>query len=279
MSIGNDIRNTFTKSENGLVRLIIINVIVFVLANVFNLFYDLTSWLALPSKFSVFITRPWTLFTYMFFHKDIFHVLFNMLWLYWMGQLFVDFMSSKRLVSVYILGGVFGGLLYFLLSGFMNVDGSLSLLLGASASVMAIVVAIAVFIPNYSLHLLFFGPVPIKYIALISFVITTLLDLNVNTGGKVAHIGGALLGIIYTFLYKQGNDITRPLTFIIDKLKSLPSGSRPAKLKVAYKKQNTYKTNTEQQKEVDEILDKISRSGYESLTKEEKEILFKASGK
>ncbi len=279
MSFGDDIKNIFTKSDNGLVRLIVINVIVFVLANIFSLFYELSPWLALPSETSFFISRPWTILTYMFFHKQIFHILFNMLWLYWMGQLFVEFIGSKRLVSVYILGGVCGGLLYFLLSGILNTDGTTSLLLGASAGVMAVVVAIAVFIPNYSLHLLLFGPVQLKYIALASFVITTLLDLNVNTGGKVAHIGGALFGLVFTLSYKNGNDITKPLTFIIEKIGSLFSQNKVSKMKVAYKNKNTFKTKTEQQKDIDEILDKISRSGYESLTKEEKEILFKASGK
>lgn len=279
MSFGNDIKNTFTRNDNGLIRLIVINAIVFVIANIISLFYDLSIWLALPSKLSVFISHPWTIVTYMFYHKDIFHLLFNMLWLYWMGQLFVDFMGSKRLVSVYVIGGIIGGLLYFLLSGLFTSNNSLNLLLGASASVMAVVVAIAAFVPNYSLHLLLFGAVQIKYIALVSFIVTTLIDFNVNTGGKVAHIGGALFGLAYTVLYKKGNDITAPFNYIIDKIKLLFTKSKASTMKVAYRNKNTYKTKTEQQIEVDEILDKISRSGYESLTKEEKEILFKASGK
>lgn len=272
MSFGNDLRNTFTKNDNGLIRLIVVNAIVFVVANLISLFYNLESWLALPSDISLFLSRPWTIITYMFYHQDIFHALFNMLWLYWMGILFVDFISSKRLVIVYLLGGIIGGLSYFLLA---YIFSNTSLLLGASAAVMAVVVAIAAFIPNYSLNLLLIGSVQIKYIALVSFVITTLIDLNVNTGGKVSHIGGALFGLLFTTLYKQGKDITKPFTTLIDKI----SGKSNSNLKVAYKGKTNYQIKKEQEKTVDEILDKISKSGYESLTKEEKEILFKASGK
>lgn len=277
MSIGDDIKKTFTKSDNGLVRLIIVNVALFIIANLVSIFYDLMSSFVLPSGFSRFIQQPWSIFTYMFLHKEVFHILFNMLWLFSLGRLFVDFMGSKRLVSVYIMGGFVGGLLYLILANTLKLDMGRGLL-GASAGVMAVIVAIAFFVPNYALNFLMWQ-IQVKYIALVAFISTTILDLNINTGGKVAHIGGAVLGLVFTLLYKQGKDITKPLNTIIDKIKSFFSSGGSPKMKVAYKNKTTHQIKMEQQKNVDDILDKISRSGYESLTKEEKEILFKASGK
>lgn len=275
MSFTEDFKGVFQKSENGLIKLIVINAFLFVLANLLNQFINFYSFFSLPSNIDIFISRFWSLLTYMFLHKDFSHILFNMLWLYLMGKIFVDFMGSKRLVTVYLLGGLFGGILFLLLGNFIFKNELYGTLVGSSAGVMAVVVAIAVLAPDYIIHLMFIGPVKIKYMALISFVLTTVLDLSVNTGGKIAHIGGALFGLLYAVLYKRGTD----LSTIITSFSKIFSSKN--KMKVAYKRsvsnEDYNASKIQLQHKIDEILDKISNSGYESLSKEEKEILFKVS--
>ena len=275
MSFIEDFKGVFQKSENGLVKLIVINAFLFVLANLLNQFINFYSFFSLPSNIDIFISRFWSLLTYMFLHKDFSHILFNMLWLYLMGKIFVDFMGSKRLVTVYLLGGLFGGILFLLLGNFIFENELYGTLIGSSASVMAVVVAIAVLTPDYIVHLMFLGPIKIKYIALISFVLTTVLDLSVNTGGKIAHIGGALFGLIYSVLYKNGTDLSN----IFSSFAKIFSSK--SKMKVAYKRsvndEDYNACKIQLQHSIDEVLDKISKSGYESLSKEEKEILFNVS--
>jgi len=220
MSIGDDIKGAFSKSDNGLIQLILINAFLFLLANIFNLFGDFTRYFAMPCSLSELLVKPWTAITYMFYHEDFFHILFNMLWLYWVGRIFVEFLGSQRFVAVYLVGGICGGLLYLIIGSLLHWNLSHFLLLGASGSVMAIVIATAIYLPNYSLHLMFFGSVPLKYIALISFVLTSLIDLNINTGGKIAHIGGAVFGYIFTFNYKNGKDITKPFAHLLERIRN-----------------------------------------------------------
>lgn len=269
-------------------KLIIINVVVFIAANLFiglsklsNSSTDLLfSTVALAPDLTSFLGHFWTLFTYMFVHIELFHVLFNLLWLYWMGQLFVEFIGSKQLISTYIFGGIFGGVL-FLISGYLfpAVLGGAPLV-GASAGVMAVVIAIAFLIPNYTLSLFLIGPVKLKYIALVSFVLSTIIDFYTNTGGKIAHIGGALYGYLFISLYRNGTDFGKPINAIIDWTEKLFS-PKP-KMTVTYRKPNDEDYNVGKraaEKRVDEILDKISKSGYDSLSKDEKEFLFQQSGK
>ncbi len=285
MSITEDIRRTFREKDNGLMKLIIINVVVFIIANLFialsrlsgnggTVVYEI---LGLSPEPTIFIAHFWTALTYMFFHSDVFHILFNMIWLYWMGQLFVEYIGSKQLISTYILGGVSGGVLFIAIGILFPNTLSNVVLIGASASVMAVVVAIAFLIPNYTINLLFFGGVKLKYLALISFILSTLVDLSDNTGGKIAHIGGALYGYAFFLYYKKGVDLGKPVNALIEWLSNL---FKPrSNLKVAYKKRvsdedyNANKIATE--KRTNEILDKISKSGYDSLNKDEKEFLFK----
>ncbi|MBN8701741.1 MAG: rhomboid family intramembrane serine protease [Bacteroidetes bacterium] len=285
MSILDDLKNTFSNN-NSLPKLIVINAILFVLINILNLISEnFYLYFSLPSTINSLLHYPWTLLTYMFTHKDFFHFLFNMLWLYWMGIIALDFLGSKRLVAIYILGGLSGGVL-FLLSYLIVLNGDSPMyLLGASGAVMAVVVAIATLVPDYEIILLLFGRVKLKYLALASFVITTLIDLNVNTGGKIAHLGGALFGLTYTFLYKRGTDLSIPITkFLLLFDRNSKLFEKKSKMKVVYKNTATAQktstiSQTELQEKTDIILDKISKSGYESLTAEEKDILFKASRK
>ena len=261
-------------------QLIVINSSAFILINICVAISNMTGAgdypvlqrLLLPSGFTAFTHRVWTLFTYMFLHLGIWHIVSNMLWLYWVGGIFNEYLGSKRLLSVYILGGLCGGLLFVLLSNTIPVFHAETHLIGASASVMAIVVATAIFLPEYSIHLVLIGPVKLKYLALISFVLTTLIDLSENTGGKIAHIGGALFGIVYMLQYKNGRDLSIGFYKVIDLITF-----KQSKMRLVHKKDSVSLSKAGLQKKVDEILDKIARSGYESLSKEEKEILFKAS--
>ena len=293
MGIWDDIKMTFHKGSN-LIRLIYINIAVFILITLiaiigFLLTNPLVSekaidLLAVPSALKVLITRPWTLITYMFLHKDIWHILFNMLWLYWFGTIFLQYLDPRKLVSVYLLGGISGALVYILSFNVFPAFAGLvneSVAIGASASVMAVVIAIAAYVPDYTVNLLLLGRVKIKYMALAIFVLTSFMDFSVNSGGKLAHIGGAVFGYFYTLNIRQGRDIGKSINRIIDFIVTL---FRPRKkMKVTYKKpSNEYEYNamkSEHQARINTILDKISKGGYDSLTKEEKETLFRESQK
>ena len=240
--------------------------------------------LAVPASLPALILRPWTIITYMFLHEGFIHLIFNLMWLYWMGRIFLEYLDQKKLVAVYLLGGICGAALYIISFNIFPVfSGTMadSIALGASASVMAIVVAIAAYVPDYTVYLFLIGKVKLKYLALAIFILTSILDFSVNSGGKLAHIGGALFGYFYAISYRQGKDIGKGLNRIIDFLVTL---FKPRKrLKVSYKKpSNEYEYNSqkvERQAEINKILEKISKGGYDSLTKSEKDLLFKESQK
>ena len=220
----------------------------------------------------------------MFLHKNFLHILFNILWLYWFGKVFLEYLDARKLVGVYLLGGLSGAVLYIAAFNFFPVfsqELGLSYALGASASVMAIVIAIAAYVPNYTMHLLFLGRVKIIYIAIIGFLITSVFDFSINTGGKIAHIGGGLFGYLYILRYKQGKDMTRGINRLLEGLFSLFK-PKP-KIRVTHRNTDTdldYNARkVDEQKEVDRILDKIAKSGYSSLSNKEKEILFRQSKK
>jgi membrane associated rhomboid family serine protease len=286
MNLLQEIKQNYLFSDNSVRRIITINVLVFLVIAVIDALSFLlntgfssvffTKYLTLPASLSAFIYRPWSIVTYMFLHSGFLHILFNMLWLYWMGNLLYEYLGNKRVYQAYFLGGIFGGFVYMLaynvFPAFSEVK-DVAYALGASAGVLSIVVAAATLLPNYEVQLLFFGFVKLKWIALVSVILDLISIPNGNAGGHIAHLGGALFGFLFI---KQLRNNT-----ILDKVSdSLKKVIRPkSKLKVHYK--TTYmKTETDakpSQNEVDAILDKISRSGYDSLTKREKEILFKAS--
>ena len=297
MGIWDDIKSTFRKGSS-LTRLIYINIAFFLIISIISIIGFLVvnpelsnqtiRFLSVPSSFTTLLTRPWTLFTYMFTHKELLHILVNLLWLYWFGSIFLEYFDQKKLVAVYLLGGLIGAITYVLsyniFPAFSSVVKESIPLLGASASVMAIVVAIAAYVPDYTVMLFLLGRVKIKYIAIVVFILTSVLDFSVNSGGKLAHIGGAVFGYLYTLSYKQGHDLGKWLNNIIDSVVTI---FRPAKkMKVTYKRKAAddmdleyNRTKVEHQKEINKILEKISKGGYDSLTKEEKEMLFKESQK
>jgi membrane associated rhomboid family serine protease len=293
MGIWDEIKQTFRNGSN-LTRLIYINIVVFILLSIvagigFLLNNQEISGKALdlfsvPASFNALLLRPWTLITYMFTHKDIWHILFNMLWLYWFGRIFLEYLDERKLVAVYLLGGISGAMVYILsfniFPAFTGVVAD-SVAIGASASVMAIVIAIAAYVPDYTIQLFLFGRIKIKYMALAIFILTSIMDFSVNSGGKLAHIGGAFFGYFYIINLRHGHDIGKGFNRIIDFFATIFKPRK--KLKVTYKKVATEydynKIRVEHQKRINNILDKISKGGYESLTKEEKEALFKESQK
>jgi membrane associated rhomboid family serine protease len=291
MGIWDDIKRSFRNGTN-LTRLIYINVVVFLIITIvavigFLLKNEIISGklldlLSVPASVNELVLRPWTLITYMFTHKDVWHILFNMLWLYWFGKIFLEYLDEKKLVALYLLGGITGAIVYILSFNIFPaftgmIDGSAAI--GASASVMAVVIGIAAYVPDYTVNLILLGRVKIKYMALAIFVLTSVMDFSVNSGGKLAHIGGALFGYLYMLNLRQGRDMGKWLSRIIDFIATLFKPRK--KLKVTHKKVATEyeynKIKADRQKNINSILDKISKGGYDSLTKEEKEILFKES--
>ena len=293
MTVISDLKEQFRKGTN-LLKLIYINSAVFivmavlqiiaVLANKPGISSSVVEFLAVPASFSNLLLKPWTVITYMFLHEGFFHILFNMLWLYWFGRIFSDYFDQKKLVAVYILGGLSGALFYILSFNIFPAFSEtihVSIALGASASVMSVVVATAAYVPDYSVHLFLLGRVKIKYIAIGIFLLTSVFDFSVNTGGKIAHIGGAVFGIIYALRFKQGKDTGKWITSIID---TIATWFKPRKkMTVSYKKPMNdleyNKMKADHQEQINKILEKISKGGYDSLTKDEKEILFKEGQK
>lgn len=292
MSILDEIKESFHKGTT-LHKLIYVNLGLFlavqlvrigmILSNNQDQFVNFLDYLAVPANLEVLARRPWTLITYMFLHEGFFHILFNLLWLYWFGIVFIQELGTKKILSVYLTGGLAGGLLYILFYNLFPVfepvrDGSIAM--GASASVMAIVVAVASYSPDRRMHLVFIGPVKIVYIALVMFVFTSLVDFSVNTGGKIAHIGGGLIGFVFAYYYRRGKDILKGFDALMDHIASWFK-PRKQKMKVTHKRSsddieyNREKAN--EQQEIDKILDKISKAGYDSLSAKEKELLFKMS--
>lgn len=293
-----DFKNAFQRYNNAHVQLIIINIVVFlalavvkVLSNVTQspeVFRFIHDQLAIPAPIGEFLQKPWTIVTYAFVHdlSGIFHILFNMLVFYWFGKLFVEYLGSDKLIALYVLGAIAGGIAYLLVYNtipfYIEGIGSFNGMVGASAAVYAIVVATAALIPDYTFFLLFLGPVRIKYIAGVCIVVSFLGSVGENAGGNVAHLGGALVGFIYLKQLQAGVNWGSWITVTVDWFKGLFT-SKP-KVKVTYRKQYSEAQKPKakssiSQDEIDAILDKISDGGYESLTKEEKEKLFNASKK
>lgn len=289
-----NLKDGFTRGDI-VVRLIYINVVVFLIVTLFNVFCTLfklpsvlwANYLEMPAWTERFIRQPWSLITYMFMHAGILHVLFNMLWLYWFGRLFLQFFSSRHLRGLYVLGGICGGLLYLLSYNVFPYFEDYkygSFLLGASASVLAIVVATAERQPEYSVQFLFLGSVKLRFVAIFMIVLDLLFMTSDNAGGHIAHLGGALAGWAFSVGLCKGRDFTRwingAIDFIGGKWESAP---KKPKMKVHYgSRQSDYEYNTQKKErsdEVDRILDKLRKSGYGSLTEEEKKSLFDASKK
>lgn len=282
-----DLKLAMRRTDNAHVKLVIINVAVFLVYTLVNVISSLfqirlsetmTLWLALPAHLQSLLYKPWTLLTYFFYHEGLWHILSNMLFLYWFGQLLNEFLGARRLMTVYMLGGVISGICYVAAyNTFPAFAGSHihSVLLGASGAVFAVVAAAATLLPTYKFNLLLLGPVQIVYIALFYFLVS-FIQFGANPGGSIAHITGAIFGFIYIKQLRSGRDLGAPF----NKAGSLVGGvfsKKPKSNLSATPGRKPMAARTAAETELDDLLDKINKVGYENLTKEEKQKLFKYS--
>jgi len=299
MSVIQDIRDTFSRRDNALNQLIVLNVLVFgvvvLLFAIAFLSQQTTGWyevfmrqLQLSANLRTLAFHPWTILTYAFVHQSPFHILFNMLNLYYFGQIIREYLGDRRLISIYVLGALAGALAFLLAYNLLPVlqpDAVRGLpVIGASAAIIAVVVAAATLLPNYTFMLFILGPVKIKWIATALVFISVAAINQKNTGGEITHIGGALLGFVFIKVLNLGRDMGRPVEAVLDWFGRVAS-HKPS-MRVTHRQPVTTSAGSGAkvsaapiagQDEIDLILDKISRSGYESLSKDEKQKLFRAS--
>ncbi len=292
MNISQEIKQSFVNGSI-VTRLIYANVAVFVLLRLVSVVLQLTGispgegslvlpWVSIPALPSELLLKPWTVFTYMFSHFGFLHLLINMWMLFWFGKLFMQIFDSKQLLGVYVIGGIGGALIYIL---FYNVfplfadQVSDSILLGASASVIAIIAAAAFGAPDMEIQLMFIGRVKLLYVGLVAILIDLYSMTGTNAGGHIAHLGGALAGYFFIALLRKNIDITRWVNRVADGVTGL-FAPKKRNMKVKWRRpvneQEYRNEKAAEQKKVDEVLDKIKASGYESLTAEEKRRLFDA---
>ncbi|AMC09836.1 hypothetical protein Lupro_00520 [Lutibacter profundi] len=278
LSIFNDIKQAYYKA-NIVEKTIYINVFLFLITVLLNKY--IIEWFALPSNLDSFLSKPWTLLSYAFIHQNLFHILSNLLVLYYIGNLFLDFYTKKQFINFYFLGGIFGGIVF--LGYYYFVAKTVALpLAGASAAVTTLFIAIATKIPRYSLQLRFIGSVELWVLAAIWVVLSILQLANPDKGSAIAHLSGAIFGYIYTKQLSKGNDIGSWFEYIVEYFSNLLKPKKKSPFKAVYKTKKRTSTNEvskSKQRKIDDILDKISKSGYESLTKEEKDFLFRAGKK
>lgn len=296
----------FFARKSVLQRLLLINVAVFILVNLTGLFFwlfkspnhpenapdiSLLAYLfAVPADIGALMEHPWSLFTYMFLHEDFLHLLFNMIVLYFSGRIFMEYLNDRKLLTTYIVGGIVGAVFYIGAFNFFPVfDESIgvSIALGASASVLAILIAVATYVPDYSVILLLFGRIKLKYLALIFILIDLLSIKEGNAGGHIAHLGGAFWGFVYVQLLKHGSMFSFNFGHfnmnwfkkIFTLRKSKNSNGSPGKSERPVTDEEYNFQKKKQQEKIDYILEKISKSGYGSLSRDEKELLFRSSTK
>jgi membrane associated rhomboid family serine protease len=308
-SIWNDIKREF-QFGNMITRVVIVNVLIFLVVNairislyIFNrgftppIFDHILHYFCVGKAWEHNLYHPWVFFTNMFLHVEFFHLLWNMLYLYWFGRIVGDLIGNHRILPIYILGGLAGAVIYFLSANYFNNLGDFAL--GASAAVMAIVVTAGAIAPDYVMRFMFVGDVKLKYVV----AILLLLDLigiatTINSGGHLAHLGGAAMGYLFAIRLRNGQDLAAPINVVIDfftnwKQLFQPKKSNPKRPKphMAYKNKDAEAAQNEGEKpnrsfeandsdnqaHLDSILDKIKLSGYDSLTQTEKEFLFKMS--
>ena len=287
-SLNYDIRDKL-KRLNVFEKIIAVNVIIYVLGLVLQPLlggsghHSSLTWFELPSDFIDFILKPWTIITYAFVHYDFFHVLFNMIWLYVIGRMFLNLFSTKLALNIYFLGAIVGGLLFlFGYSVFPDIFNKGNRLVGASGAVRALLIFLCAYMPNMEFRFFTFN-LKLWYIGVAIIILDIIGLFGLNAGGNMAHLGGALLGYFYAKQLLKGNDIGKGFERFMDAFVNMFKRSKSSPLKTVHKRKSKVAGYTKdefkefnKQKRIDLILDKISKSGYESLTAEEKEFLFKA---
>ena len=304
MSIGDEIKLQW-RSGGALKRLLFINIGVFLALNGVRFF----EWLSGHSGFYEVVrdclwtrdnlmpdasqpgllTRPWTVITYMFTHEAPMHIIWNMIMFWFSGQLFQGLLGERRLVGNYLLGGI-AGFLFYLAGSFLPAHLHLASgapILGASAAVMSVFIGIATYQPNVEVGMMFVGTVKLKYVAMVVFILDLIgIQQGGNTGGHLAHIGGALYGFLAARQLMKGNDWSMGFVNGLDRIGKFFSGKKGPRMRVEKTQRRRAPVLQDlefnaakkaKQERVDSILDKISRSGYDSLSKDERDFLFKAS--
>ena len=276
------------RHGNMVIRLILINVFIFIIFTFIGVFtpggtasasyHTLEGYFALPADTSVLLKRPWTIFTHMFLHDGFGHIFWNMLIFYWFGRIVGDLLGDKRILPLYFAGGLAGAVFYLFFANFLSPYGGIAM--GASAAVMGIVVASGFLAPHYRLHLILIGEVKLMYVVAAFFLIDiVMISGNSNTGGHFAHLGGSFLGGFYIYyMHKTGIDFLSLLTGIFEKPPEKTRSPRSAKV-VSIKNEPIRRSHSSSvtQDSVDRILEKIKISGVSSLSKEEKDVLDRAS--
>jgi membrane associated rhomboid family serine protease len=282
MNILDDLKLQY-KTGGMVQKLIFWNIGCFLLSLVFFYSFSVGSfqiptWIALSSDLGTFIRTPWALVTFNFFHYGFFHLIFNLIVLHFSGRLFSTYFTDKQLLGVYVLGGIFSGIT-FVLS--YIIIGKAGLLVGASGAIMAILLSATTYAPFMLLRIPLIGIVKLWHVTFVILLIDLIqLPLD-NTGGHIAHLGGALFGFLYIKLLQSGTDLSKGISMILDFFVNLSKPKKKTPFKKVHrnttkKTVNSFSEKDITQKQIDDILDKISKSGYDSLTKEEKEFLFKA---
>lgn len=283
-------------SATMLMKIVVINITVFLVLNIISIVmifageesgrFIVEQWVAMPGNFGRLARHAWTPLSYMFSQIEPLHLIFNMLWLYWFGIVFQLLSTPKRMIGLYLLGGLGGAALYLLaVNTIPYFAGHGGLLIGSSASVIAIVTATAIMAPDYRMNLLFLGAVSLKWIAIVTIGIDLLSVTGSNAGGHIAHLGGAAVGAIFALGLKRGHDITAPLNSLIDAIVNLfrrrpkvrPARFRASGAPSAPRPKAPSAASAADQAELDNILDKIKKSGYSSLTADERARLFDVS--
>lgn len=301
MKAFNDFKYFYAKGDSMIRKLIIINAMVFVFVSLVGVVFwaiggtpsyayymkEFTRYFAVPADLSTLIVRPWTLLTYAFFHVGLRHILFNMIFLYWLGNIFQEYLGNRKVLSTYLWGGFFGAAMYILAFNLMPIfqqEISTSTMIGASAGVMAIVVGIGTFLPQYEVSIFRFF-IPLKWIAIGFVALDFVFMPQGNAGGHIAHLGGALFGFLYARHLRRHSKVGDGIEDIGKFISGLFK-KKPKLTAVKQKEAPVYSKTTiadladefePSPEEIDAILDKINQSGYESLTSHEREMLFKAS--
>lgn len=289
MAVIDDMRAWFARS-GMLMRIVWINIGLFValrLTAIFGIFSGSSGlidfvlrWVEMPSSPHLLLTRPWTVVTYMFAQYDLMHIMFNMLWLYWFGTMFLMRCTPRQMFALYLYGGLGGALLFFAAYNVLPVfGGAEGWLIGSSASVMAIVTATAVLMPDFRMNLLLIGSVSLKWIAIATIVLVLVGISGNNAGGEIAHVGGILTGVLFAMRLRKGSDITRPLNSLLDRVAVFgrSMGQRRAVSKGVRPADKGPRMTADDRRELDIILDKIKKSGYSGLTPDERRRLFELS--
>ncbi|PZX92955.1 rhomboid family intramembrane serine protease [Flavobacterium aquariorum] len=242
--------------------------------------FDFPNWIALSSEPTVFVLKPWTFLSYAFFHDGFFHLLFNMMVLNFASYLFLTFFSSKQYLGLYVLSAIFSGLIFVLGFNLLHYSGSI---IGASAAIMAILVAVTTYSPLMNVRLLLVGNVKLWHITAVIIILDLMQFRLENSGGHISHLAGAFFGFSYIKLLQSGIDLSKIVSAILDFFTNLFKKQQTPFKKVHknYRKPiekpiSKIVVKDKKQQQIDEILDKISKSGYESLSQEEKEFLFQA---